>query len=432
MKFPPLAVGDIRMAVNDAETRARVAWPSEGVARAPYILFSDDEVYQLEQEQIFRGPAWHFLGLEAELPESGSFILSHIGDTPIIVVRDKNGDIGAMVNRCAHKGAPLVLDKWGKVDQFMCIYHNWCYSLNGDLRSVAFEKGVRGKGGMTATFRKAEHGLQRLRVHRICGLIFATFSDETPEFETYIGPAHVANIRRVCGRPITILGQYSQILHSNWKLYMENVKDPYHASLLHAFNSVMKLDRLTMEGGITMGANDWHHISYSKMLIDHGGEVYDTAPQLRSAEVAAYGYGLRDATLKEFWDDFGDGISLAVQDVFPCFVLQQLRNCLAFRRVRPLGPAKTELFWTAFGFQDDTEERKLRRLAQANAMGPSGLISMEDGMIGAMIQQSIAGDKDRASVMELGGRGTEAIPGTRASEGSVRGFWAGYRALTGL
>jgi anthranilate 1,2-dioxygenase large subunit/terephthalate 1,2-dioxygenase oxygenase component alpha subunit len=416
----------------DDEIRSRVAWPEEGVARAPFIVFSDDDVYSLEQRQIFRGAAWHFLGLEAELPDPGSYILSHVGDTPIIVVRDKQGDIRALVNRCAHKGTQLVMDKAGKRDQFMCVYHNWCFDLAGNLKSVAFERGVSGKGGMPPSFQKEEHGLDRLRTHRICGLVFGTFSDQVPDFETYIGPAHVANIRRVCGRPIEILGQYSQLLHSNWKLYMENVKDPYHASLLHAFNGVMKMDRLTMEGGIEMGARGWHHISYSKMTADRGGEIYQTSKEMRAGDLAAYGFGLRDPILTDVWDDFGDKISLAVQTVFPCFVLQQLRNCLAFRRVRPLGPRRTELYWTAFGYADDNEERRSKRLAQANMMGPAGLISMEDGMVGALIQQSIEGDKDKASVMELGGRGIAPIEGSRASEGSVRGFWTGYRALTGL
>jgi anthranilate 1,2-dioxygenase large subunit/terephthalate 1,2-dioxygenase oxygenase component alpha subunit len=296
---------------------------------------------------------------------------------------------------------------------------------------VAFEKGVRGKGGMPAEFRKEEHGLQRLRTHRICGLIFGTASDETPDFASYVGPDHIANIERVCGRPIEILGQYSQLLHSNWKLYMENVKDPYHASLLHAFNGVMKMDRLTMEGGIKMGSRGWHHISYSKMTVDPGGEVYQTAP-LRSAEIAAYGYGLRDPSLTDVWDDYGDKVSLAVQTIFPSFVLQQLRNCLAFRVIVPRGPRASELMWTAFGYADDDDKRRAGRLRQANMMGPAGLISMEDGMVGALIQRGIEGDKDKSSVMELGGRGIEPIEGSRASEGSVRGFWTGYRALMGM
>jgi anthranilate 1,2-dioxygenase large subunit/terephthalate 1,2-dioxygenase oxygenase component alpha subunit len=410
-----------------------IAWPAEGVARAPYAVFSDPEVYALEQEKIFRGPTWHFLAMELELPEAGSFVLASVGDTPVVVARDEEGEIHAMVNRCAHKGTPLVFTPSGKLERlrFMCIYHNWMYDLQGRLKSVAFEKGVAGKGGMPPDFRKEEHALEKLRVHRIAGLVFGTFSAEAPPFEEYIGADHVSNIQRVCGRPMTLLGKYSQLLHSNWKLYMENVKDPYHASLLHAFNGVMRQDRLTMEGGIRMGARGWHHISYSKMGADTGGEVYSTA-QLRSAELEVYGEGLRDSSLTDVWDDYGDRVTLTVQTVFPCFVLQQLRTCLAVRSVVPKGPGQTELRWTAFGYESDDERKRALRLKQANMMGPAGLISMEDGMIGALIQRSIEGDRDKASVMELGGRGIEPIAGSRASEGSVRGFWTGYRFLTGL
>jgi len=113
-------------------------------------------------------------------------------------------------------------------------------------------------------------------------------------------------------------------------------------------------------------------------------------------------------------------------------VLQQLRNSLAVRLMVPKGPRAGHLMWIAFGFEDDDERRTSLRLKQANMMGPAGLISMEDGMIGTLIQQGIEGDKEKASVLELGGRGIEPIAGSRASEGSVRGFWTGYRELTGL
>jgi anthranilate 1,2-dioxygenase large subunit len=413
------------------ELRNKIAWPEEGVARVPYSVFSDPEVYALEQQAIFRGPVWHFLAMEAQLPENGCFVQVQVGDTSVIALRDDAGEIRALVNRCAHKGTPLVYVPSGKLNQFMCIYHNWCFDLKGTLKSVAFERGVRGKGGMPSDFRKENHNLQQLRVHRINGLIFGTFSDETPNFETYVGEELVANIKRVFSRPVTILGEYSQTLHSNWKLYMENVKDPYHASILHAFNGAMKMDRLTMEGGIKMGSRGWHHISYSKMSIDPGGEIYETAA-LRSAEVSAYGYGLRDKSMTTFWDDYGDNISLAVQTVFPNFVLQQLRNSLAVRVMVPQGPLRAELKWIAFGYEDDDETRRMGRLKQANMMGPAGLISMEDGMIGGLVQHGIKGDKEKCSFIELGGRGIDPIEGSRASEGSVRGFWTGYRTLTGL
>jgi anthranilate 1,2-dioxygenase large subunit/terephthalate 1,2-dioxygenase oxygenase component alpha subunit len=416
---------------NATEQSSGLTWPAEGVRRVPYAVYSDQAIFAQEQQAIFRGPIWHFLALEAQLPEPGCFVLAQVGETSVIVVRDDEGGVQALVNRCAHKGTPLAYVPWGKVDQFMCIYHNWCYDLKGKLLSAAFERGVRGKGGMASTFRKEEHGLERLRVHTICGLVFGTLSDATPPFEEYVGADHVANIRRVCGRPLRVLGQYSQKLPSNWKLYIENVKDPYHASILHAFNSVMKQDRLTMEGGIIMGARGWHHISYSKMLTDTGGEIYETG-KMRSAEISTYGFGLRDKSMTDVWDDHGDGVSMTIQTVFPNFVLQQLRNCLAVRTIVPKGTHEAELMWTAFGYVDDDARALQGRLKQANMMGPAGLIAMEDGMIGGLVQKGIAGDLDKASVLEMGGHGIEPIPGSRVSEGSVRGFWTGYRALMGL
>ena len=34
-------------------------------------------------------------------------------------------------------------------------------------------------------------------------------------------------------RPFHIIGRSTQMLPNNWKLYFENVKDTYHASILH-------------------------------------------------------------------------------------------------------------------------------------------------------------------------------------------------------
>jgi phenylpropionate dioxygenase-like ring-hydroxylating dioxygenase large terminal subunit len=410
----------------------RFSWPQEGLSRVPYYVYSDRDIYAREQAQIFRGAAWHFLGLEAQLPEIGSYVLADIGDTPVVLLRDEENEIAAFVNRCAHKGTQLLFEPSGKVKRLMCVYHNWCFDLDGQLTSVAFERGVAGKGGMPPSFRKADHGLTRLRLHRLCGLVFGTFSNETPSFDDFVGAELVANIKRICGRPLRILGEYSQKLHSNWKLYIENVQDPYHASILHAFNGVMKLDRLTMEGGVVAGTKGWHHIAYSKMTTDQGDEVYGKGGQMRSGEIGAYGQGLRDRSMIDFWDDFGDGISLSVQTTFPNFVLQQLRNCLAFRVAVPQGPNATHLKWIAFGYAADDERKTALRLKQANFMGPAGLISMEDGMIGGLVQRGIGGDPDKASVLELGGGGVDPIEGSRASESSVRGFWAGYRELMGL
>ena len=405
-------------------------WPA-GLTRVPYWVYRDPEVARDEQARLFEGPAWHFLCLEIDLPEVGDYRTTMVGAMPVVVARAEDGAIVAFENRCAHRGALICFEDGGRVKDFHCVYHAWRYDLRGNLCSVAFQRGVGGKGGMASTFKKEDNALQRLRTHVICGLVFGTLNEATPPFEDYVGPDHVANIKRVCGRPLRILGEYSQRLPSNWKLYIENVKDPYHASILHAFNGVMKQDRLTMEGGIKMGSRGWHHISYSKMHTDTGDEIYSKAA-MRNAEIEAYGFGLRDHSMTDIWDDFGDRITMTITTIFPNFVLQQLRNSLAVRTIVPKGTHESELRWVAFGFQDDDERKFKGRLKQANMMGPAGLIAMEDGMIGGLVQKGIAGDLNKAAVIEMGGHGIEPIPGSRVSEGSVRGFWTGYRALMGF
>ena len=74
-------------------------WPSEGVTRAPYRLFSDPDIYAAEQSRIFRGPVWSFLCLEVEIPKPGDYRTTTVGETPVVVTRGREGAIHALVNR---------------------------------------------------------------------------------------------------------------------------------------------------------------------------------------------------------------------------------------------------------------------------------------------------------------------------------------------
>ena len=80
-------------------------FPRHDYSRIPYWLYHDREIYDLEQERIFKGPTWSYAALEAEIPNPGDFLTCFIGETPIIVNRALDGSIHAMVNRCAHRGA---------------------------------------------------------------------------------------------------------------------------------------------------------------------------------------------------------------------------------------------------------------------------------------------------------------------------------------
>ena len=117
--------------------------------------------------------------------------------------------------------------------------------------------------------------------------------------------------------------------------------------------------------------------------------------------------------------------------MFPNMVLQQVRNTIAVRVIRPRGVDKTELDWVHLGFDDDDEAMTERRLRQGNLIGAAGYISMEDGCVGGFVQRALQYNDDGSGVVMMGGH--EAQSQTfRASEAAIRGFWKKYRALTGM
>jgi anthranilate 1,2-dioxygenase large subunit len=396
-------------------------WPAEGLSRVPYWIYSDPDLYALEQERIFRGNTWNFLCLEAELPQPNTFRTSNLGDMSVVVTRDANGAIHAFENRCAHRGALLCLVPRGERKEFACVYHNWTYDLAGNLTGVAFRRGIGGKGGMSPEATPERHAPRKLRIEVLAGLIFGTLGNDPPSLETYLGPEIVRGIRRVMRAPVRLLGGYSQSLPSNWKLYMENTKDSYHASLLHMFFTTFRLNRLSQKGGLVVNHNGAGHISYS-MAADVAGSEYEQA-KMRSAQD---GYSLEAPELLQSVDEFGDGIGLQILAIFPGFVLQQIRNSLAVRRIVPQGLERSELVWTCFGFTSDDARLNQLRLRQANLIGPAGFISMEDGAATGFVQRGSRGAPRELSVLEMGGQGTSSEE-SRVSEAAVRGFWKAYR-----
>ena len=407
-----------------------IKWPAEGNARVPYRMFSDPDIYQAELDRIFLGPTWQYLALTGELPQPGDYLTTFLGETPVIVTRGHDGEIHAMVNRCAHRGNLVCLKRRGHADNLTCVYHAWSYDLEGNLDSVAFRRGVAGKGGMPASFRLEEHGLKKLRVDRFGDLVFGTLSQEAPPLANYIGNLIGSRIHRVLHGEPKILGTTSQILHNNWKLYFENVRDTYHATLLHSFFTTFRISRLTSEGGVDIAESGAHHASYTRNKVDRvdqatSDRLYAGIPSLRE------NFRLADPSFLAMAEEFGDDTTTQILSLFPNFVLQQIQNCIALRLVLPKGSDQTELQWTYIGFEDDDPQMTELRLAQANFVGPAGYVSMEDGAVGNFIQRAIPGSEDECSVLEMGGFG-HVSEANRTTEASVRSFWHAYRPLMGF
>ena len=202
---------------------------------------------------------------------------------------------------------------------------------------------------MDKTFCRADHGPRKLRIANFCGLIFGSLSDDVPPIEEYLGDEVAAKIKRVLHKPVTVTGRFTQMLPNNWKLYFENVKDTYHASLLHTFFTTFRINRLSQRGGLVVSPNGGSHASCS--FIDKANQENDYAAMGIRSDIE--GFALKDPSLLDNADEFGDGCHMQILSVFPNLVLQQIQNPLAVWQVLPKGQMQTALNWTTFGFADD-------------------------------------------------------------------------------
>jgi anthranilate 1,2-dioxygenase large subunit len=403
-------------------------WPRDGSSRVPYWIFQDRDIYDAEQQRIFQGPAWNYLCISVEVKNTGDFVTTFVGDVSVIVARDSDGELYAFENRCAHRGALIALEQRGNTKAFTCVYHAWSYDRQGNLKEVAFKDGIKGKGGMGLSFCMEQHNPRKLRVAEAFGIVFGSFSNDVPPLEEYLGEEIYSRIGRVMGgRTPVILGRYTQALPNNWKLYIENVKDSYHASILHLFFTTFELNRLSQTGGIIVDATGGHHVSFSAIDPTPTKNNAYAEQNLRSDSE----FTLADPSLLQSFKEFPDNVTLQILSVFPTFILQQIQNAIALRQVVPRGVERTDLHWTLLGFAEDTPEQRLIRLKQANLVGPAGYISMEDGCVGGFVQRGIVGAPGEQSIIEMGGAGTDSSE-SRVTEASVRGFWKAYRAQMGL
>lgn len=407
-----------------------VHFPHPDGSRVPYEVFSSQEVYDREQERIYRGPVWSFVALEAEVPNPGDYKSTFVGDTPVVVTRAPDGTLAAWVNRCAHRGAMVCRNARGNAKTHTCVYHQWAFDAKGNLQGVPFKRGKDGAPGMPADFDVRDHGLRKLRVDSYRGLVFATFSDESPSLHDYIGEQMRPWIDRVMHKPIVYLGCTRQYARSNWKLYYENVKDPYHASLLHLFHTTFNIFRVGMKARSLPEATHGLHsiITSTRPKVENE----DTADAYKQQAIRSMdeGFHLEDESVLGFISEYEEDCTNHIQTIFPQLVLQQIHNTLVARQVLPKAPGEFELVFHFFGYADDTPELRALRIKQANLVGPAGYISMEDTEATELVQRGTARDADATSVMDLG-KSDAPRQDTMITENLIRHFWSGYQKLMG-
>jgi phenylpropionate dioxygenase-like ring-hydroxylating dioxygenase large terminal subunit len=221
MTTNPLSMSDQLLASLEAST----ADVSQALT-LPAELYTSADVLAFESEALFM-KEWLCVGRAERIPNVGDWFTVTIVDEPIIIARNKLGEVCAMSAVCQHR-AMQICEGEGNSTTFKCPYHHWNYGLDGRLLGApAMER--------TEAFDKADFGLPQLRVEEWLGFIFVNFDRDAaplaPTLERYSPFVHNYDLENaICPGTFTLEG-----MPWNWKVMFENFNDGYHANRLHQY-----------------------------------------------------------------------------------------------------------------------------------------------------------------------------------------------------
>jgi salicylate 5-hydroxylase large subunit len=403
-------------------------WENDAPSRIPFMAYTGDEQHKKELERFFYARHWCYVGLEAEIPQAGDFKRTVVGERSVIMTRDADGEVNVIENVCAHRGMSFCRERHGNRKGFVCPYHQWSYTLKGDLQGVPFRRGVKqdGKvnGGMPADFQTADHGLTKLKVATRGGVVFASFDHGVEPLEDFLGPTILGYFDRLFnGRKLNILGYNRQRIPGNWKLMQENIKDPYHPGLLHTWFVTFGLWRADNKSELKMDARHRH----AAMISTRG----QSGKAAEVTQVSSFKESMQlndprflDIVPESWWG----GPTAVMTTLFPSVILQQQVNSVSTRHIQPRGHGAFDFVWTHFGFDDDTPEMTQRRLRQANLFGPAGFVSADDGEVIELSQQGFEQKPFHRALAELGGRDVDDAD-HMVTETLIRGMYRYWREV---
>ncbi|AEG51029.1 3-phenylpropanoate dioxygenase [Sphingobium chlorophenolicum L-1] len=339
-------------------------------------IFWEPEIYQLELERIF-ARTWLFVAHESQVEEVGSFVTTYMGEDSVIVARAADGAINVFLNSCPHRGNRVCFASSGQGRQFTCNYHGWAFGLDGNLKKMP----KMGLYKSTPGFRMKDWGLRKARVASYKGLVFATFSEEAPSLDQWLGDFRwyldAVLDPEDGGTEFLPGGATRSVMACNWKFPADNfVGDIYHALWTHLGGAEPTLGR---HGGVIVDNNGSYQVSVNGHGWEFNDSFYGNAATMGDRELLRYMKSRQDAItarLGKFRADMWGSVASAT--IFPNFSF--LPGYFTFRTFQPKGPLKTEIHaWTLVpkDMPDDIKDRFRR--GSMRTFSPSGILEMDDG-----------------------------------------------------
>ncbi|MEB8387008.1 Rieske 2Fe-2S domain-containing protein [Rhodobacteraceae bacterium KMM 6894] len=194
----------------------------QAMAMPPEVYISD-AFLELELEHIFRAE-WFCVGRASALANAGDYTTLDLAGQPIIVLRDRDGNLRAMPNVCLHRMSTL-LEGRGNTRSIVCPYHAWTYNLDGSLRGAP-------EMAKNSEFCKGDYKLDQIRCEEWLGWVYVTLNadiapvaEQLAPLEQMIAPYGMENYVE------TFFSEH--VWDTNWKVLAENYMESYHLPVCH-------------------------------------------------------------------------------------------------------------------------------------------------------------------------------------------------------
>jgi len=219
----------------------------------PPFAYTGEDFWQAEKDQLFPN-AWVLVGFAHEMANPGDAMPVNVGDSPIVLVRNRDNSIKAFHNVCRHRCLKLVDKKQNVGRMLKCPYHAWAYGLDGELRTTPYFGG-KDPHAVPEGFDAKEHGLKEVNCAVWYDWVFVNVSGDAQPFDEFIAPVK-DRLQGLDFDQAKLVGVIDLgVVDTNWKFLMENFIEPYHVQFVHASTTDQPLvDHYTVADGHCQGS----------------------------------------------------------------------------------------------------------------------------------------------------------------------------------
>lgn len=309
----------------------------------PPGIYHDQQIYDLELERLFRQD-WICIGRHAEMPNPGDFITRDIIDSPVFVIRQRDGSVKAFANVCPHRAARL-LEGSGHVSRISCPYHSWTFDADGQLIGAPFMNETPG-------FDMSSCRLRELSCESWEGFVYVSLSDSAPSFtNSMAGLGELVKDFRM-GDYVSVF-EHEESWSANWKVLVENFMDTYHIHRVHK-------DSFARYGS----SEDITHL--------YPGDDACTYQLIQESDDRKSVYAHAENT----WLKGDDRYKTYVANIFPSHVIQLQPDLLWYLSILPQGVDQLSIRWAVSipaeildnaPSRDDAIEEQMSLIHQVNS-----------------------------------------------------------------